>query len=704
MSELLFEIGCEEIPAAFVGPTLEQLSRLFKSKFAENRLFSSPEGPVFLEVLGTPRRLIIRASGLVETQQDERVEIKGPAESVAFDAERNATRAAQGFANKNGIDAKELVIKDGYVYANVVRNGRATVDIASELLASIVGSLTFPKSMRWGTRKFRFARPIRWIVALLDDKVIPVKVEHVSAGRVSRGHRFLAPDDFVLNSASEYLTKINDACVIVDQNRRRDMITDQIKALAESVHGTVLIDPDLLEENVHLTEYPTAVLGEFEVEFLMLPRPVLVTAMRKHQRYFPIVDSTGNLLPRFIAIRNGGSEYLDIVRSGFESVLRARFADAKFFYDLDLKSNLESKRDLTKLIVFNEKLGSVRDKSDRLMRLADVVDVSPLPSLSLTVLRRAAFLCKADLATEMVKELPSLQGIVGQHYATRDGETNEVALAISGHYQPKGAGDELPGGDTSRVLALLDRLDTLVGYLSLGIVPTGTSDPFGLRRAASGLVQLLNVVPVTISLRTLVAAARRNYMDQGINFSQEEADVQLSFQSLVNQRIDALLEEYGIEHDIREAVLNVEFDSVNARVALAKTIKYGKDSKDLFDCSSTAVRIGNILRFAAKDDLLDRSGPVDSSLFESQSEIELYDYIVRTRPAIESAIATGSWDNVLASMASFRGPVDRFFGEIMIMGDDSDLRNNRLRLLDSVYSMLIRIANFEKLVVADNIV
>ncbi|MDQ2799762.1 MAG: glycine--tRNA ligase subunit beta, partial [Armatimonadota bacterium] len=556
MPELLWEIGCEELPATFVAPTMAQMEKLFADKFRAARLWED-RGTV--KTYGTPRRLVLHVADIAARQSDETVTVKGPSEAVAFQ-NGQPTKAALGFAAKNKIAAEDLQIVDGYVQATVTRAGRSTSELAAELLPQIARELTFPKAMRWGANKLRFARPIRWIVALLDEEIIPFSIEHVSTGRTTRGHRFLSPDAVDVPSAAAYFELMRQKSVLIDPAERREMIVSQAKTLAQETGGEVQIAEELLDENVFLTEYPTDVLGGFDPAYLTLPRPVLVTAMRKHQRYFPLNGPDGALLPNFIAVRNGGGEYLDTVRRGFENVLSARFNDAKFFHDLDTQTPLSAKIDGTKTIVFQEKLGSVYQKALRLQAMLEPSGLTAnLSETDAQQLKRAAELSKADLASEMVKELPALQGIVGEEYARRDGEPQTVARAIAEHYMPKGAGDPLPDGEMGRLLAIADRIDTLTGYMGIGIIPTGTSDPYALRRAASGLAALLATSPTLPTVPSLFDAAWQAYRDQQIALSADKEAAFAALRLLLAQRLDAALDEKNVRYDVREAVLAAPF-------------------------------------------------------------------------------------------------------------------------------------------------
>ncbi len=697
MPELLFEIGCEELPATFVAPTMGQMEQGFRDKFAAAKLWDAESGTV--RVYGTPRRLVIHATGLAGRQADETLQVKGPSQAVAFDPEGKPTKAALGFAQKNKIAPEELAVVDGYVQATVMRAGRDANEIAGELLPQIARELSFPKAMRWGAGKLRFARPIRWIVALLDTEMIPCGIEHVSAGRTTRGHRFLSPDEVDVPNPGAYFNIVREKRVLVDPAERREMIVAQAHALAIEAGGQVQIAEELLEENVQLTEWPTAVLGGFSPEYLSLPRPVLVTAMRKHQRYFPLVSPEGALMPNFIAIRNGGDQYLDTVRTGFENVLAARFNDARFFHDLDGKTPLAEKMEGTKSIVFQEKLGSVYQKSLRLVSILENGSLlDELDGANIGFVTRAAQLCKADLASEMVKELPALQGVVGEEYARRDGEPEEVAVAIAEHYKPKGAGDPLPATLTGRLLAIVDRVDTLTGYVGLGIVPSGTSDPYALRRAAAGLVALLATSDTLPAPDCLFDAAWNAYAEQGITQTATREAAYASFLLLLSQRLDAALEEKGVRYDIRDAVLATPIHSVFETQARALALNSLIDTPEAKDALAAATRIGNILRFAQKEGIVLPADDPTPMLTEHSSEQTLMDALNDAAPVVSGSLTRGEYATALVALAALRAPVDAFFEAVMVMVDDVERRDNRLLLLARLRALFAQFADFDRIV------
>ena len=489
--DLLLEIGTEEVPAHVMPHLLADLKRLAGDMLAARRIAYES-----LRTIGTPRRSALLVTGLAERQEDVSTETRGPSVAIAFDAEGNPTKAGAGFARGQGIEPSALIQRDGYVYAAVHEKGAETAQLLTEMLPELIRAIPLPNSMRWGDLDFRFIRPIRWLVALYGTDVVPFTLANVTSGNTSRGHRTLAPQDFVIASPADYEAACEKAYIIVDPERRRAMICEQIAAVAKECGGTAEITPDLLEEVLYLVEYPTALSGAFEEKYLALPAETVITPMRDHQRYFPVKAADGSLLPVFITVRNGGKEHLDVVAHGNERVLRARLADAQFFFDEDRKKSLAEHREKLRTVVFQQGLGSMYEKTERLMELvtAIVEDLAPDAAAYEAMepdARRAAELSKADLVTGMVTEFTELQGIMGREYALLDGEKPEVARAIDEQYMPRFAGDELPQSDLGFALSVADKVDNIVGTFSQGRIPTGSQDPFALRRQALGLVLML---------------------------------------------------------------------------------------------------------------------------------------------------------------------------------------------------------------------
>jgi len=702
LADLLLEIGTEELPASVVENALEQLQSAVTQRLQDARIAFGQ-----VETFGTPRRLILLVHGVAPGQTDVVREVRGPAANIAFDAQGNPTPAAQGFARKQGVDVKDLEVvhtpQGDYVMAKVFERGKPTVEVAAGIFPEAIRSMTFPKMMRWGSGNLRFCRPIRWLLALYDGEIVPFELDGIRSGNRSHGHRFLAPEEFEVRSPSELLQQLDERYVLYDHRRRREVIREQANRLAEQAGGRVLWDDALLDEVTHLVEYPTALLGRFDPTFLNLPEPILITAMKKHQRFFAVVDAEGKLLPYFVAVRNGDDRYLDMVREGNERVLTARFNDAHFFYERDRQQPLEAFVGELNRIVFQEKLGTMADKAARLVRMARQMaeQVGVDPSLA----ERAATLCKADLATEVVMELPALQGIMGREYALLSGEDSAVAQAIAEHYLPRFAGDSLPESALGRLIAVCDRVDTLVGYVgALGILPTGSGDPFGLRRAAQGVVQILATVEGMPRLWALVDSAASAYAQQGVEVSQEGLR-QLA--QMFTQRIEALLQDEGVRYDVGQAVLaeeHVEPYVARNNARLLNELPVNR----LTPVALAATRVRNILKAGEAARLvptahwrspLEWLSQVQPALFQHEEERALHRMTGQLQERVTEAVGQFHSDAAFSLLESLTEPVNRFFDAVLVMAPDESIRRNRLLLLASVDSLYRAIGDFSRLVV-----
>lgn len=702
VSELLLEIGTEELPASVVESALQQLQNAVTQRLQDARIAFGD-----VETFGTPRRLILYIQNVAPSQTDIVREVRGPAANVAFDAQGNPTAAAIGFARKQGVEVSTLEVvstpQGDYVMAKVFERGKPTPEVAAGIFPEAIRSLTFPKMMRWGSGNLRFCRPIRWLLALYGNEVIRFELDGISSGNRSRGHRFLAPEEFEVHTPSELFRQLDERYVQYDHRRRRESIREQANRLAQSVGGHILWDEALLDEVTHLVEYPTALLGQFDPTFLTLPEPILVTAMKKHQRFFAVVDQQGKLLPYFVAVRNGNDYALDIVRDGNERVLTARFNDAHFFYERDRQQPLEAFAGELRRIVFQEKLGSMADKTQRLVAIAE--QMAEQAGVQPVLAQRAATLCKADLATEVVMELPALQGVMGKEYALLSGEDERVAQAIAEHYMPRFAGDSLPGSPLGRLLAVSDRVDTLVGYVgALRIVPTGSGDPFGLRRSAQGVVQILVADPSLPRLWAFVDSAVRAYAQQGVEVSEEGLSL---LAQMFTQRIQALLEDEGIRYDVAQAVLAEERVEpltawVNARLLNALPMER------LTPIALAATRVRNILKAGETVKLVPTATwrppaewlqQVEADLFQHDEERALYDIASRQEARIAQSASRLQTKEMLALLEAFTEPVNRFFDAVLVMAPEEATRRNRLLLLAGVDALYRYLGDFSRLVV-----
>jgi len=683
--DLLLEIGTEEVPAHVMPGILAQLKEKAEAALKENRMsFAS------VRTIGTPRRTALLVKDLAEQQADVESENRGPSLKIAFDADGNPTKAAQGFARGQGIDPKDLVQKDGYVYAQVHEKGKPAAEILQTLLPALICGLNFPNNMRWADLDFKFIRPLRWLVALYGSEVIPFEVAEVKSGRTSRGHRYLSQGDFDIPDADSYEQACEAQHVIVDQQRREQMIREQIVDVAHKNGGEVEVNEELLEEVVYLVEYPTALCGHFEEKYLELPPEAVITPMRDHQRYFPVKDKEGKLMPLFITVRNGGSEHLETVQHGNERVLRARLADAQFFFDEDRKKSLAEHRDKLKTVVFQQGLGTMYEKSERVEKLAGFIcDLLGADDKTRKHATRAAFLCKADLVTGMVTEFTELQGIMGREYARLDGECEKVAVAIDEHYQPRFAGDQLPQSPAGRVVSLADKIDTLVGMFSIGKIPTGSQDPFGLRRQALGLVNMLIEAQYTISMSKLVDQALDLYE---VTDAQKRAKLQTEVADFLRLRLKNVLDDAKIRYDVADAVL-ADIDNIYAVSLRAQAVAaFVADDKHLGDIQAFC-RVANL---AAKAE----DTNIDAALFQQDEERSLYQVYQSTASSLESLIGGQDYAGALDALTELAAPIDAFFDAVLVMDKDAKVQHNRLALLRAVHELISQVADFKKIVTA----
>ena len=681
--DLLLEIGTEEVPAHAMPGILDELAENAKKALDALRLEYKD-----VSTVGTPRRTALLVSGLSERQPDVESERRGPSVQAAFDADGNPTKAAQGFARGQKVDPSALVKKDGYVYAMVHETGAATETLLPELLKGLVTGLSFPNSMRWGSLDFRFIRPLRWLVALYGEDVVPFEVAAVKSGRASRGHRFLGHETFEIAAATDYTTACEREFIIVDQDRRRDMIRAQIEETAKAQGGVAEITDDLLEEVVYLVEYPTALCGRFEEKYLKLPPEAVITPMRDHQRYFPVKDAAGALLPLFITVRNGGKDYLDVVQHGNERVLRARLADAQFFFDEDRKKPLEQHLEKLKTVVFQEGLGTVYDKAGRLERLsAAIADALGVGAAEKEKAVRAAKLAKADLVTGMVTEFTELQGVMGRSYALLDGEDAEVAEAIDEHYLPRFAGDRLPQTTAGRIVSLADKLDNIVATFSRGLIPTGSQDPFALRRQALGLVRTVVEAKLRFSLAAFVAAA----MDElKISDAAAREKMQADVAEFLRLRVKNVLDDAGVRYDVADAVLG-DVDDICAVYLRADAVQKTLSAGTLDAPVQAFTRAGNLAQKAENTNF-------EAAAFTVSEEKALAEAYNAAKAHVEACVNADDYAGAIKALSEMAKPIDAFFDAVMVMDEDVKVRANRLGLLASIDALVQNVADFSKLV------
>jgi glycyl-tRNA synthetase len=682
---LLFEIGTEELPAGDLSAAMAQLKEKTPLLLEDARLDYD-----HLQIAGTPRRLMVRVEGLAPYQRTVEELVKGPPARVAFDEEGNPTRAAEGFASKQGVSVDSLAVRemDGGEYVVAIRRerGHPTAQVLTTLLPDLIAGLQFRMSMRWNETNVAFSRPIRWLVALLDDLVIPFTYAGVASGRVTRGSRPEGSPSICLEKADDYLAQMAEHGIVIDFAARRAAIADQIAALAQSVGGHVPEDRELLEEVANLVEQPTALLGRFEQAYLALPAEVLIAVMKKHQRTFPVVDDQGRLLPYFIAVRNGGHEHLDVVRQGNEEVIRARFADADFFYQEDTRQPLEAFLSRLGTLTFQEQLGSMLDKARRLERLTpEIARMLGLDPQETATAVRAAHLCKADLATQMVVEFTTLQGVMGREYALKSGESPAVAQAIFEHYLPRSADDAYPQTRPGLAVGLADRLDSLAGLFAVGLAPTGSADPYGLRRGALGVVQNLIEAAQSFSVAEALAAA-------GLLLPVEVRPEDLAeAEAFVVGRLRVLLRDRGFSYDIVEAVLAARGDDpYRAQVAARQLSEWvaRDDWPVILDNYARCVRI-------TRD--FEERFELDPSRFVQPAEEALYQAYLTARAQLSP---DSSVDQFLGAFRPLVGVIDHFFAResgVLVMAEDPALRANRLALLQHVSALADGIVDLSEL-------
>ena len=683
---LLLEIGTEEVPAHVMPGILAQLKENAEKTFAGLRISYDS-----VKTVGTPRRTALIVEGLAETQADLSKENRGPALNIAFDADGNPTKAALGFARGQKVDAKDLVKKDGYVYAMIHEAGGQTRDLLSDTLKGLVDGLNFPNNMHWANLDYKFIRPLRWLVALYGDEVIDFEVAAVKSGRVSRGHRFLSEGDFEIPNADSYEKACEDNFIIIDQEKRCAMIRQQVEEVAAANGGKAEIEEDLLEEVLYLVEYPTALCGSFDEKYLKLPAEAVITPMRDHQRYFPVLKD-GQLLPLFITVRNGGKEHLEIVQHGNERVLRARLEDAQFFFDEDRKKSLEAHGEKLKTVVFQDGLGTIADKAVRLEALAgyiaDKLEVSETEKKDAC---RAAKLAKADLVTGMVCEFTELQGIMGREYAKLDGESDAVAQAIDEHYMPRFAGDAQPASVAGRIVSLADKIDNLVATFSRGLIPTGSQDPFALRRQALGIVNMLNEAKYHICLKGLV-----NKELDLLNITDEakRTKLQNDVAEFMKLRLKNVLSEAGIRYDVVDAVF-VDINDMYAVGLRAEAVNEAVKAEEAAQTIQAFNRAGNIARKADGVEAV-----VNPDIFVNEVEGVLNDALKLAKAKVENAVAEQNYAVAIDELTKLAAPIDNFFDAVMVMDKDEAVKNNRLGLLKSVDNLICQVADFSKIVLA----
>lgn len=689
--DLLLEIGLEEVPARFVRGAMNQLKDKTVKWLADSRI---SHGQV--EAFATPRRLALLVRDVEEKQADMNEEAKGPSRKIAQDEQGNWSKAALGFARSQGVEPDQLYFRElagvEYVYASKSSIGTDTSAVLPEGLPALITSMSFPKNMRWGGYELRFVRPIRWLVALFGSEVVPFEITGVASGNVSRGHRFLG-GEAVINEAGEYAYKLREQFVIVDAAERERLIVSQIERLAKQQSWEIAIKEDLLEEVLFLVEYPNVLFGTFDPAFLNIPKEVLITSMREHQRYFPVFNKEGQLQPNFVTVRNGDTRSIELVAKGNEKVLRARLSDAKFFYEEDHKLEIAQALKKLETIVYHEELGTVADKVRRIRAAADLLGASlQADSQTAQDVSRAADICKFDLVTQMVYEFPELQGIMGEDYARKAGEREAVAAAINEHYQPRFAGDRAPASLTGAIVSLADKIDTIVGCFSIGIIPTGSQDPYALRRQASGIVQILLSHGLKLGLSELYDAALSVHEARGLKRGADEIRKDLS--DFFGLRIKNVLSEQGVRYDVVDAVMAAGTDDVGLAIERASVLQSLAAGEDRAEFKLTVEAFNRVCNLASKA----TGAAVLPALFSEQAESALYDKWHAQREQFAASAARGEIAQAIKLLSSLKPAIVDYFDHVMVMAPDEAVKNNRLATLAGIADDISSIADFSKLV------
>lgn len=724
MATFLLEVGTEELPASFLDTALEQWRSRIPASLADAHL--SPES---IELYGTPRRLAVLINGLPDRQPDRSEDIKGPSAKAAF-KDGKPTKAAAGFARSKGVSVDDFEIrkteKGEFIFVTQNIKGRPVTDILTDLIPDWIFGLEGKRFMRWGDGDLRFPRPIRWLVSLLDDTLLPITIDNASevctSDRLSSGHRVLAPGDLPIATATDYVTTLRKAFVEVDPAKRKDTILEQTHNAAQSVNGKAMINDDLLQEVVNLVEYPTAVVGTFDPEFLEIPSEVTITEMESHQRYFPVVSAktstadsalaSVDLLPHFITISNGDPAKSDIIAAGNARVIRARLSDGKFFFDADRKQSLEDYVPKLETVTFQRDLGSVKAKVNRIMAIAKRISTQlGLKKAEAKTIQRAALLCKADLVTQMVGEFPELQGVMGQKYAIASNEPQAVANAIVEHYRPKGADDVLPQTLAGQVVGLSDRLDTLVSIFSLGMIPSGSSDPFALRRAANAVVNVTWAGDLPVNLQSLLGEIISDFTQDNDIKKGDAASLQTQLEDFFLQRLRSLFqEELSIDYDLINAVLgedDAEYTGraltsvldVRDRAQFLQSIRANGDLEKIYETVNRASRLAT--KGALDTTTRSPDGLVDTNQFQQASEQAFYDAIVSLVPKTEAAQANRDYQTLVDALADIAPIVSTFFDgpdSVLVMDENPTIRTNRLNLLGLLRNHARVLADFGAIV------
>lgn len=689
MNDLLLEIGSEEIPAGYIEPALSALAAFVTNRLKDQRI---DHGAV--ATYGTPRRLALLIEALADKQAPLTTEMMGPPEKVGVDADGKFTLPARKFAEKLGIAVEDIQVKDTekgrYLFGKKVEDTLDTKDVLASVLPEAILKTPFPKTMRWADLDIHFARPIFSMTALLGNTVIPFAVGDVQSSGTTVGHRFMSPETITLSAPSDYVAALEQANVFVDIGKRKQQVREEIAKAAQSVNGRILADEELVDIVANLIEYPVVVVGSFDEALLELPDIVLITAMREHQKYFAVVDEKGKLMPHFVVVNNTRTKDMNVVTKGHEKVLRARLADARFFYHGDLRETAEERLEKLKGVLFQAKLGTMYDKTRRVEELtAYLAEQAGATDIRDQAVKGARY-SKTDLVSQVVVEFTKLQGIMGKVYAQKAGESDHTADAIEDHYRPVASGAALPESLSGSLVALADKMDTLCGCFSAGLIPTGASDPYALRRQTIGLVQIMASRNFGFSLTGFIEKSLSLY---GGRPQDEARRVIADVTEFIKNRMDHLLVEEGYSRDVTLAVTAISIDCIPHVKLRVNALESLKNQAGFEPLAVAFKRVVNIIRKA------DLSGApaVNESLFADKCESALFDAYNKVKATVDTQLADGDYDRALVEIATLRGPVDTFFDDVMVMAEDEALKNNRLALLSCISGLFATIADFSKI-------
>ncbi len=700
MNNLLVEIGTEEIPAGYIKPALSAFSSMLLQKLDKSRLDHGNA-----RTFGTPKKLAVIVENVIDKQKTITTEVVGPPEKIAYDEKGRPTKAAEKFAEKVGASVKDLKTKKTdkglYLCAKKTEPGLPAVSLLKDILPQVILSIPFPKTMKWSDLHIEFARPIHTITALLGSNVIGFNLGNVKSDRHSYGHRFMHPGKVKLADADEYINALRSARVIVDIEERRTVVEKDIVKAAKKLNGSILPDEELLDIVTNLVEYPAAVGGQFDKEFLDLPDEVLITSMREHQKYFAVTDKNGKLMPCFVAVNNTVAKDLKLVARGHERVLRARLADAQFFYKSDLEATNEERVNKLKRVLFQTKLGTMYEKIGRVGKMAEYIaikidlglDTGEQGMSPKEQAIRAAKLCKADLVSQMVIEFPKLQGIMGRVYAAIEGEPSTVYTAIEEHYRPKYSGGKLPETVTGAVLSIADKIDSVCGCFSIGLIPTGASDPYALRRQGIGIVQIIQDKGFSFSLTDLIVKSLGHFKAGN---DPEKTKLVKHVYTFLQNRIARLMAEEGFSKDVIAAVVNISVDDVPGAWNRVKALQQLKTQPGFEPLAVSFKRVVNIIK-KSENPTAGQKEEVNEKLFEHECEGALFAACKKVEKKVSASMEKGLFDQALLDIAALRDDVDTFFEGVMVMADNTGIRNNRLVLLGRIAALFNRFADFSKI-------